>query len=62
MSHKESGKQATEKPILLNFVNLSRNFCPTLSEKTDFYFSLGPVPLNLHFLRILVFEESHLLL
>ena len=58
---KSAVKHFIEKPIFLNFVNLSQTFCPRLCEKTDFYFQLGADPLILHFLNILVFEKAHLL-
>ena len=35
---KSAVKHSIEKPILLNFVNLSPTICPRLSEKTDFHF------------------------
>ena len=35
---KSAVNHCIEKPILLNFINLSPTFCPTLSEETDFYF------------------------
>ena len=40
-------------------MNLSTNICPRLSEETDFRFYLGPDPLILYFLKILVFEKTH---
>ena len=57
-------KSAVKHSILFTFVNLSPNFCPRLSEETDFHFQLGPNLLILHFLKILylVSEKAHLLL
>ena len=34
---KSAVKYIIEKPIFLNFVNLSTTFCPGLSEETKFY-------------------------
>ena len=59
--HKSAVKHSMEKPILLNLVNLSKQFCPRLSEETDFHFRLGPDALILHFLINLVFEKTHFL-
>ena len=56
---KSAVKHSIEKPILLNFVNLSPTFCPRLSEETNLHLWLGPDPLILHFLKFLVFEKSH---
>ena len=56
---KSAVTHSIEKPVLLNFVNLSSIFCPRLSEETDFHFQLGPDPLILQFLKILVFENAH---
>ena len=53
---KSAVKNSIEKPILLNFVNLSPTFCPRLSEET-FSFQLSPDSLILYFLNILVFEK-----
>ena len=58
-SKKSTVKHSIEKPIFLNLVNLSRTFCPRLSEERNFHFYLGPGPLILHFLKILVFEKAH---
>ena len=35
---KSAVKHLTEKPILLNFVNLSPTFCSRLSDERDFHF------------------------
>ena len=59
---KSAVKHSIEKPILLNFVNLSPTFCPRLSQETDFHFQLGPHFLILHFWNILLFEKAHSLL
>ena len=40
-------------------MNFSSTFYPRLSEETHFHFLLGPDPLVLHFLKILVFEKAH---
>ena len=42
-------EHSIEKPILLNFVNLSPNFCSKLCEKTNFHFLFGPDPRILDF-------------
>ena len=34
---KSAVKHSIEKPISLNFVNLSPTFCPRLSEETNFH-------------------------
>ena len=60
-SQKTSCKTFHKKPTLLNFVNLPTTFPPRLSEETKFHFYLGPDPLILNFLKILVFEKTHLL-
>ena len=56
---KSAVKHSIEKPILLNFMTLSPNFCPRLSEETDFHFYLRLEPCILHFLKILVFDKFH---
>ena len=56
---KSTIKYSIEKPISLNFVNLSPRFCPTLSEETKLYLQLDPDLLILHFLKFLIFEKSH---
>ena len=58
---KSAVKDSIEKPILLNFVNLSPTFCPRLSEETNFHFQLNLDSMILHFLKIFVFEKSHAL-
>ena len=35
---KSAATHSIEKPVLVNFVNLSPIFCPRLSEETDFHF------------------------
>ena len=35
---KSAVRHSIEKPVLLNFVNLSSTFRPRLSEETDFHF------------------------
>ena len=56
---KSAVKHFIEKLILLNSVNLSPTFCPTLCEETNFHLLLSPDPLILHFLKIFVFENTH---
>ena len=56
---KSAVKHFMEKASLLNFENLSRIFCPRLSKGTDFYFKLGLDSLTFHFLKILLFENTH---
>ena len=56
---KSTIKYSIEKPISLNFVNLSPRFCPTLSEETKLYLQLDPDLLILHFLKFLIFKKSH---
>ena len=43
---KSAVKLSIEKPISLSFVNLFITIFPRVSEKTDFYFQLGPDPSN----------------
>ena len=52
-------KHSIEKLIWLNFMNLSPTSCPRLSQEPGFHFWLGPNPLILDFLKILVFEKAH---
>ena len=59
---KSAVKDSIEKPILLDFVNMSPTFCLRLSEETDFHFELGPDPMISQFLKILLIEKSHSLL
>ena len=56
---KSAVKHSIKKPSLLNFENFSPIFCPKLSKEADFYFELGPDPITLYFLKILVFEKTH---
>ena len=59
---KSAVKYSIEKPILLDFVNLSPTSCSRLSEETGFHFELGPDPMILQFLEILLIEISYSLL
>ena len=56
---KPAVKHSIEKPILLNFVTLSKILCPTLSEEIHFHFHLDPDHLNLYFLKISAFQKTH---
>ena len=58
---KSAVNHSIKKVILINFVNLSPTFCPRLFEEIDLYLWPRPYPLILHFLKILVFEKTHLL-
>ena len=59
---KSAVKDSIEKPILLDFVNMSPTFCSRLPEETDFHFELGPDPMISQFLKILLIEKSDSLL
>ena len=56
---KSDVKLSIGKPILFTFLNFSATLRPRLSEETDFHWSLGPDPLILHFLQLLVLEKTH---
>ena len=45
---KSAVKHSLEKPIFLNFLNLSPTFCPILSHENDFYLT-GSRPLEFIF-------------
>ena len=51
-------KHSIEKSIQLNFVNLSKTFCPRMSGEIHFYFKPRPNPLILHFQKVLVFQTT----
>ena len=61
LTKKSPVKHSIEKPSFLNFESLSPTLCTRLSEETYFHFWLSPDPFILHFLKILVFEKTHLL-
>ena len=56
---KSAVKHSIEKPVILNFLNLSTIIYPRLYEKIYFHLNSTHTPWNLHFFYILVFQKTH---